>query len=185
MLLLAGDANPPGLLLEQNFALWFGKARGDPAPSKFNGLSHRCCFHACQTFSTRCEREDSKRPPLQDEEPTAQLCKQSWADLPWSWHMQSRLRSRRVWISTHLFGSAVAPPQNLLLTGLVTAWNGDRRPWEPQSRQQRYKGWDHFTWGWRKMQQFCLLRNLHVFRHSLFRNKHWNRLSVKRIYTAI
>lgn len=96
MLLLAGDANSPGLLLEQNFALWFGKARGDPAPSKFNGLSHRCCFHACQPFSTRCEREDSKRPPLQDEEPTAQLCKQSWADLPWSWHMQSRLRSRRV-----------------------------------------------------------------------------------------
>lgn len=36
--LLAGSANPPGLLLAQNLALWFGKARGDPAPASSFGV---------------------------------------------------------------------------------------------------------------------------------------------------
>lgn len=98
--LLAGSANPPGLLLGQNLALWFGKARGDPAPSKL--------IWSLVGFPTYVSSLPANRslPAMRQRTGEGHHCrrKSPWLscanspgqDLPWSLHMQSSLRSRRV-----------------------------------------------------------------------------------------
>lgn len=83
-LLLAAYANPPGLLPEQNFALWFGKARGGPAPSKLIWSSTGfptdvASLPANCSLPARRQRTVEGQTRLQEEEPMAQLCKRSWA----------------------------------------------------------------------------------------------------------
>jgi len=99
VLLLAGYAKPPGLLLEQNFALCFRKARGDPAPGKL--------IWSSLGFPTDVASLPANQslPAARQRTVEGHRCKKSrWLscanspgqDLPWSQPVQSRLRSRRV-----------------------------------------------------------------------------------------
>lgn len=100
ILLLAGYANPPGSLLEQNFALWFGKARGDPAAGKLIGSSAGFPTEVASLPANRSLRAARQRTVKGHhcgrKSPWLSCANSPGHDLPWSRHVQSMLRSRRV-----------------------------------------------------------------------------------------